>query len=233
MYKECTKCKKSKIIIEDFHQLFDKKVNKTYYRNICKDCMREKARSEYSSTARKLYYQNNKEKELSAKKLWNLRNPNYSKEYYVKNIEACREYDKKRSLSRVEYNSYTNMIGRCYNAKSQYYKDYGGRGISVCDRWRFGENNKSGFECFKEDMGKRPGGFYEYYLERINNDGNYEPQNCKWATFREQSLNRRGSLKCEYEGKMRSLVEISDMTGIPYYKIRYRFKNNKDLISGE
>ncbi len=95
-----------------------------------------------------------------------------------------------------EYNSWKNMINRCYNEENNNYAHYGGRSITVYDRWRFGENNKTGFECFIDDLGKKP--FNSYSLDRINVNGNYDKINCRWANRTIQALNKRNSIALQY-----------------------------------
>ena len=84
---------------------------------------------------------------------------------------------------RSEYNAWQSMKQRCLNPKNNSYQRYGARGIKVCGRWLHS------FKNFLEDMGHKPGP--EYSLDRKNNDGSYEPKNCRWATRKEQSNNTR------------------------------------------
>lgn len=106
------------------------------------------------------------------------------------------------------------MNRRCGDAGDKSYHNYGGRGITVCDRWR------ESFENFLADMGRRPSP--QHSIDRINNDGNYEPGNCRWATNREQSLNRRNNRQIELDGVRMPLDAWREETGLTRNAIRQR-----------
>lgn len=106
-----------------------------------------------------------------------------------------------------EYRTYYNMIDRCYNPKNKRFSSYMGRGIKVCPRWR--EN----FANFLEDMGPKPEPKNKYSIERIDNDKDYEPANCKWATAEEQGRNKRKvQASLEVAEKIRKEYSESDIT---------------------
>lgn len=107
------------------------------------------------------------------------------------------------SHSRV-YKSWTDMMMRCTNPKNKRWKDYGGRGIRVCERWRVARN-------FCLDMGERPEGMT---LDRIDNDGNYEPANCRWASRVRQQNNKRSNRVISYEGTTLTCTEWARRLGI-------------------
>lgn len=115
-----------------------------------------------------------------------------------------------QSRRTAEYNIWGGMIQRCTNEKNDSYPRYGGRGIKVCDRWA-GEN---GFENFYFDMGPRPGP--EYSLDRYPNNetGDYGPENCRWATKKEQARNVRNNRWLEYNGVKMIMKDWADKWGI-------------------
>lgn len=104
-----------------------------------------------------------------------------------------------------EYNIWSAMRNRCNNPNDKRYSSYGGRGVSVCQEW-----NES-FEAFDRDMGPKPSP--KHTLDRINNDGNYEPSNCRWATDEQQRNNRRSTVTLTLDDKTHNLTEWSKRTG--------------------
>lgn len=105
-----------------------------------------------------------------------------------------------------EHHAWLGMKQRCYNENNPKYPLYGGRGIRVCDRWL------DSFEAFYEDMGDRPSDSHS--LDRIDNDGNYEPDNCRWATPKQQARNRSTNHDITYRGETKTLKEWAKELGM-------------------
>jgi len=122
--------------------------------------------------------------------------PKDESEYYVRKhglIKYCKEcYNKQavgyRKSKGTEYTIWVDLKQRCNNPKASGYKRYGGRGITVCERWQ------NSFVDFFEDMGARPSSLHS--IDRENNDGNYEPGNCRWATAAQQGQNSSNAKLC-------------------------------------
>lgn len=104
------------------------------------------------------------------------------------------QHGKRRS---PEYCIWAGIKKRCFNTNSHKYVSYGGRGITVCERWT------NSFVAFLEDMGPRPTS--QHSIDRINNDGNYEPGNCRWATRHEQGCNKRNNRLFGFYGQVMPL----------------------------
>ena len=131
----------------------------------------------------------------------------------------------KRSGRSPEYIVWKAMFNRCRNPKYPEFHRYGGRGITVCDRWY-------NFEDFLADMGKRPS--KSYSLERKNNDLGYFPDNCCWATIAEQTRNRGGQRTnrlVTFQGKTMCVADASAFTGLPINTIHNRL--NRGLLDEE
>ena len=104
------------------------------------------------------------------------------------------------------YNSYRGMFNRCYNETYVCYGRYGGRGIKVCDEW----HDITNFEKWVEEHPYFDGAT----IDRIDNNGNYEPSNCRWATMFEQDKNRHNSIIIEHNGEAHNITEWANITGI-------------------
>jgi hypothetical protein len=111
-----------------------------------------------------------------------------------------------------ELSTWTHVKRRCFNPAHPKWKSYGGRGITMCERWK-------DFALFLQDMGPKPS--LRHSIDRIDNDGNYEPSNCRWATAKEQCNNRRVSKKVEVKGEVFSLEELSNRHGIKRNSLYY------------
>jgi hypothetical protein len=112
------------------------------------------------------------------------------------------------------------MVSRCTNENDKDYPLYGGRGISVCERWL------KSVAKFIEDMGTRPDG---YQIDRIDNEGNYEPSNCRWATPRENSSNRRDTVLLKANGKVETQAEWARIIGVSHSVISDRLAKGQDF----
>lgn len=114
----------------------------------------------------------------------------------------------------AEFRIWTGMLTRTTNANARSFPDYGGRGIRVCERWR------DSFEAFYADMGPRPSA--KHSVERRDNDGHYEPNNCYWATREQQGRNKRNNVRITIDGVTRTLAEWAELAGLTYETLYQR-----------
>lgn len=140
---------------------------------------------------------------------------------YAKQCRACaaKAYYKHGGThggpNEIEYRTWRSMRDRCENPNNRGWSNYGGRGIQVCERWK-------SFENFLADLGKRPGP--EYSLDRLDNDAGYEPSNCAWRLFEEQSNNRRSTRLMEFQGETLSLAQWARRQGMSEGCLRNRLR---------
>lgn len=150
------------------------------------------------------------------------------------NLEYFQRHSYRRKSAGVDFSGALNkhplyglwysMLTRCYNKNSKHYNSYGGRGIKVCNRW-LPEN--LGFEHFVNDMGERPSKMHT--LDRINNDGDYCPENCRWATIAQQSNNKQKSVIVNYLGKRVYLKELCQILGLNYARVAHQIQKGFDI----
>ncbi len=115
------------------------------------------------------------------------------------------------------------MLYRCQNPRATKYEAYGGRGISVCPRWA------ESYQAFLDDMGRRPSDGHS--IDRIDNDGNYEPGNCRWATRSEQSDNRRSTCLLTFEGRSQSMTRWAEEFGITRQTMKIRIDKHGEQVA--
>lgn len=132
------------------------------------------------------------------------------------NIKAVVKHGKYKSR---EYHIWGAMRARCRNKKSASYKRYGGRGIAICERWNV-------FDNFYDDMGAAPPGSS---IDRIDNNGNYEPQNCRWATNHEQARNKNTNRFFVVNNERRCLKDLALNHGVSYKRLLYRVNNGASI----
>ena len=138
-------------------------------------------------------------------------------------IERCSTH--RKSQTRL-YSIWQGMKARCYRKSHTYYKYYGGRGITICREWQ------NDFEAFY-DWAMDNGYADNLTIDRIDANGNYEPNNCRWATKKEQAMNKRRAILIEINGISKSLLTLSKETGIPYKTLYNRYSkgiNGSELL---
>lgn len=136
-------------------------------------------------------------------------------------VEAGRATKTHGMKRRTEYFIWSTMKQRCLNPKSNGYARYGGRGINICDRWR------DSFEAFYEDMGPRPSN--RHSIDRIDNDGGYEPSNCRWSEIEQQVRNRRSTRWVQFRGATMCLADVAELVGMNAGTLRARLQRGWSL----
>lgn len=137
--------------------------------------------------------------------------------YSLKHDEVLAyEYERSHRPLRATYRSWRGMNLRCTKPSDLRYSSHGARGITVCARWR------DSFESFCEDMGLKHGRGYS--VDRINNDGNYVPGNCRWATPTEQARNTRSNRLVTFEGRTQCLAAWAEELNVDYRRLHSRLK---------
>lgn len=121
----------------------------------------------------------------------------------------------------TEWRVWTKIKERCYNQNHVFYKNYGGRGIKVCERWLVSYLN------FLEDMGRKPEGCTS--IDRIDNDRDYCKENCRWSTDKEQANNRRSNKMLKYQGETLTMAQLADKIGMDQHTLAKRLRRGYSM----
>lgn len=146
----------------------------------------------------------------------------FTAEDRAKNIAARKTY---RSEDSSLYYIWDGMIGRCERPKNKDYSRYGAKGIHVCERWL----GRDGYGNFCADMGPRPKG---YSIDRIDGSKGYSPENCRWATPKQQVLNQKNTIWVKYKGEEMCLYDLSKKLKVSNATLWWRFRNGKPIYDG-
>lgn len=142
----------------------------------------------------------------------------------IKSCGCKRNYNTHGLANTYHANIWELIKRRCYDPKNKRYPLYGARGIKMCDRWLNGENGKHGLTCFYEDMGERP--TPKHSVDRIDNNGGYSPENCRWASQKQQNNNTRYTYTVLYKGKtytsFRQFLEVVNINVRDIEHFEYR-----------
>lgn len=138
------------------------------------------------------------------------------KRYNASGMRSKGCYKDGRSLHPL-YGTWFQMISRCENPNQNHYDRYGGRGIKVCDEW----HDFWQFVKWSDSVGGRPKG---YTLDRIDNNGNYEPNNCRWADWRTQTTNKSSNVFIEFEGQTKTVTEWAEFLNLHPHTLQERLK---------
>ena len=136
-------------------------------------------------------------------------------EHIANRAAALMKYDRRARTMR-EYRAWCAIKTRCFNPRRMQWKDWGGRGITMCPEWR------ASFPAFLRDMGPCPAGTG---IDRIDNDGDYEPGNCRWATPREQNRNSRNSARITFNGETHCITDWSRRLGLKHQTLSRRLQS--------
>lgn len=139
---------------------------------------------------------------------------------------GCEQHAKRVDLKaedHPDFGIFEGMLARCYTTSHPRFDNYGGRGVKVCDRWREG-----GFWVFLEDMGPRP--THDHSIDRYpDTAGDYTPDNCRWATPKQQANNRRTNKVLTYRGEAKTMKEWAEVLGINYHTLKARIRRGWDM----